>query len=131
MARILVVDDSPTTVHFLRRLLSENGHAVETLDSFVRLAEHVRQSPPDLIILDLSLPALPGVKMGQLIRRYQCRDVPIVVYSSQPEEELIEATRLVGAVDFVSKKEDPARLVEAVHAGLGKGAGPARGFGAG
>lgn len=114
MANVLVIDDSPLIVRFVRKALVTDGHTVHGLDSFIRLASRVREDPPDLIILDLNIPVLSGVAMGKLVRSYQSRDIPIVVYSSAPREQLRSAARDVRAHAFVRKSEDAEPLRQAV-----------------
>lgn len=103
MARILVVDDSQLVVRYLQRMLTAWGHQVEALDSFVRLTAAVATSPPDLLILDLHMPALSGVATGKLVRTHQLREVPILIYSSAPEAELEAAARELRAAGYVQK----------------------------
>jgi DNA-binding response OmpR family regulator len=114
MARVLVVDDSPLVVRFVEHALAEDGHAVQALDSFIQLAATVRINPPDLIILDLNIPALSGVSMGKLVRNHQSRDIPIIVYSSAPLQELRAAALAVGAHCYVQKSDDSTALRRAV-----------------
>lgn len=118
MARILVIDDSPTAVQFVKSALRHEAHVVEALTSFVNLTSAVRDDPPDLILLDLTIPALSGVTMGKLIRKHEAREVPILVYSSRPEPELAEAARAVRAVGYVSKGSSPADLRDAITQAL-------------
>lgn len=110
MARVLVVDDSPLVIRFVRQALTPDGHDVQSLDSFIRLATTVREDPPDLILLDLNIPVLSGVAMGKLVRSYQSRDIPIIVYSSAPPRELWAAARDVGAHACVQKSDDLTEL---------------------
>ncbi len=114
MAKILIVDDSPTVLRFVQRALRLDGHEVESLDSFIQLTARVREAPPDLLILDLNIPALSGVSMGRLVRKHEARDIPIVIYSSRPPEELEEAARAVHAVAHVQKSDCAAELRKAV-----------------
>jgi DNA-binding response OmpR family regulator len=115
MARILVVDDSALVVRFVQHSLVEDGHDVRSLDSFIQLAARVRDNPPDLIILDLNIPALSGVSMGKLVRNHQSRHIPIIVYSSAPQRELEAAAKAVGAHCYVRKSDDVTALRYAVR----------------
>ena len=56
MARILVIDDSLSAVEKARKVLEGAGHGVETLDLLIYLPQAVKTDPPDLILLDLSMP---------------------------------------------------------------------------
>jgi DNA-binding NarL/FixJ family response regulator len=112
--RVLVIDDSPSIITHIRQLLGAHGHTVESLELFVHLPDRLKHDPPDLIVLDLNMPALPGIAMGGLIKRYQPREIPIIVYSSQPRPELEAAARKLNAAGCVQKGDPPECLIEAV-----------------
>ena len=110
MASVLLIDDSPTIAHFVRISLALDGHAVQVPRSFVTLAADVARHPPDLVLLDLGMPALSGVTVGLLLREHLDPATPIVVYSSRTPEELLEAARTVGARGFLQKNGSVADL---------------------
>lgn len=118
MARILIVDDSPTVVRFVERTLRMDGHDVSSLDSFIQLAAVVRDEPPDLILLDLNIPALSGLSMGGMVRKYQSSPIPIIIYSSQDEEEMRSAATELGAVAVLKKTLAPETLRAVVQDAL-------------
>lgn len=118
MARVMIIDDSPSAIQKARSVLLKEGHQVETLELLIYLPERLKSDPPDLILLDLSMPALPGFDVGKLIRRYQQRPIPIVVYSSRPTTELASITRELGAADYVQKGDADSVLIDAVNHAL-------------
>jgi len=118
MARILVIDDSATVIHFVRSALSEDGHVVSSLESFIHLAGVIRGDAPDLVLLDLNIPALSGLSMGNLVRKYEQRSIPIVIYSSRPAGEMQLAARELRAVSVLRKGSDPNELRNAVNGAL-------------
>ena len=93
MATILIIDNSPTIIYCLRRALSRDGHQVDELSSFVDLARHLRTSRPDLILLDLQMPALSGQALGRFIRQLEGEHIPILIHSSQGRREMNDAAR--------------------------------------
>jgi len=119
-ARILAIDDSPSVIHHLRRILEAEGHVVETLNLLVELPQRLKINPPDLIVLDLHMPALPGISFGGFIRKYQPHEIPIIIYSSRPKSEMEEAAEKVRAVDFIEKGGPDLVLVGAVNRALRK-----------
>jgi CheY-like chemotaxis protein len=107
----MVIDDSLSAVEKARRILEGAGHAVETLDLLIYLPQAVKDDPPDVILLDLSMPALSGVNVAKFIRRYEKHPIPIVLYSSRPPEELAETAHQLGAAGFVHKGDSDRKLL--------------------
>ena len=64
-AKILVVDDEPSIVDVLTRFLSREGYTVMTAVNGREALECVRQEPPDLILLDVTMPELDGFTVCQ------------------------------------------------------------------
>jgi DNA-binding response OmpR family regulator len=120
MARILVVDDSASAFFFVRRELTLDGHVVERLSAFTELPTYLSTNEPDLILLDLEMPALSGTAVGQFIRRMERRPIPILIHSSLPIAEAERAAAEVKAVGALPKTNDGARLRFCVRAALEK-----------
>lgn len=118
MAKILVIDDSATVIRSVEAALVADGHVIESLTRFVELPSRIRQQPPDLILLDLEIPALSGVALGRYVRKYQTRPIPILIHSSRPEPELIQAALEVAATGFVVKGATPDHLRSEVNRAL-------------
>jgi CheY-like chemotaxis protein len=115
MARILVVDDSASVFHFVRRELAADRHVIDRLSAFVELAAYLRDHHPDLVLLDLDMPALSGTSFAQFIRRMETRPIRILIHSSMPAAELARAAREVKAVGVLEKSADGQRLRDAVR----------------
>lgn len=103
MGRILVVDDSESVFFFLRRELGVDGHTIDRLAAFTELATYLRTNEPDLILLDLEMPALSGTAFAQFVRRIERRPTRILIHSSLPAAELERAAKAVGAVGVLEK----------------------------
>lgn len=114
MARILVVDDSPTIVRMVREALSQDGHEVESVRSFVDLPRCIRDEPPDLLLLDLEMPALSGVAVGRFVRKHQRHQIRILIHSAQPRDQMVDAARQLGAVGVVPKGISDGELRERI-----------------
>lgn len=114
MAKILVIDDSDFVVESVKEALEPLGHTIERLESFLKLVDSVRTDPPDLILLDLEMPLLPGRKAGEYIRRYQAHRIPLLIHSSRPEPELRRAAMAVDADGWVSKTAGVPALLRKV-----------------
>ncbi len=114
MHRVLVIDDSPSLIAKAKAVLEGAGYLVETLELLIHLPMVVRNSPPDVVLLDLSMPFLPGIEVAKLIRRYQPHPIPLVIFSSKSEDELGRAAREIGAVAYVQKGAPDSQLIDAV-----------------
>ena len=78
--QVLIIDDDPNTVRFLSVLLSENGYDPVTAGDGSEGLEKVKQSKPDLIVLDVMMPKKTGFTLfKQLKRDPQYEDVPILM----------------------------------------------------
>ena len=117
-ARILVVDDSFFTRQRIVQLLVADGFEVVgeagSGDDAVRMAERLR---PDLVTMDLNLPAMNGLEACRAILSYDPTIRIIVVTASADEENVREAIR-IGARGYVTKPFEPKRLLDAVSAAL-------------
>jgi DNA-binding response OmpR family regulator len=122
MARVLVIDDSLSAVQRARSILERAGHTVDTLDLLIYLPQMVKDNPPDLILLDLSMPALSGVNVAKFIRRYEKHPIPIVLYSSRSVEELAVTARTLSAAGYVQKGDSDDHLLGIVSGVLESGA---------
>jgi DNA-binding response OmpR family regulator len=116
MTTILVVDDEPNIREVVGLYLRREGHSVvEASDgeSALRLA---RQHTPDLVVLDLMLPKLPGL---EVCRRLQSeRRTPVIMLTAKSEENDRIIGLGVGADDYIVKPFSPRELVARVEAVL-------------
>lgn len=113
MARILVIDDSPTVVLSMSRLLMGDGHIVETVDSAQELPAYLRDSRPDLILLDLEMPGMSGLAWAAFMRRCHEGRLSVLIHSAQPWKTLEAAAQEVSAVGIIPKGAslDAARVI--------------------
>jgi two-component system, OmpR family, KDP operon response regulator KdpE len=114
--RILIVDDEPQILRFMKPALKAGGFeplVAENAADAIRLAA---TQAPDLIILDLGLPDRDGKDVISAIRNWS--QVPIIVLSARDREtEKVQALDL-GADDYVSKPFGISELLARVRAGL-------------
>ena len=115
---ILVVDDSPTVLAFVRKILTGCGYAVVTVVSFEELELAMRRHTPDAVVLDLEMPPHTGREAATMIGRLADKKIPIIVYSSKPDREIRTAAYAVGAHGYLRKGGDPAELVYMVRSAV-------------
>lgn len=114
--RILVVDDEERIVRFIRLNLEQDGFQVEEAFSGKKAMDKLRQSLPDLIVLDVMLPDIDGFEVLRLIR--ENNDVPVIMLTAKSEEDDRVRGLELGADDYVTKPFSPRELVSRVRAVL-------------
>jgi DNA-binding response OmpR family regulator len=118
---ILVVDDEPEIVRFVRAYLEDAGYRVVIAGDGQEALFVARHEKPDLVILDLMMPGMDG---WDFIRRYrEERDTPIVVLTARVEESDQVLGLELGADDYVTKPFSPRALVARVRAVLRRAQG--------
>jgi two-component system, OmpR family, KDP operon response regulator KdpE len=115
--RILVVDDEPPIRRLLRASLGTQGFEVVEAASGVEARERLAESLPDLIILDLGLPDVPG---HELLSQWRAKDIatPVVILSSRTDEAGIVEALDNGADDYVTKPFGTKELVARIRVAL-------------
>jgi two-component system response regulator MprA len=79
--RILVVDDDPEILSFLRRGLSYDGYEVDTAEDGTEALAKARDAEPDLVVLDVMMPGLDGMEVSKRLR--QASSVPILMLTAK------------------------------------------------
>ena len=123
VATVLVVDDEPKIRELVGAYLRREGYHVLLADTglaALRAAERLR---PDLLILDLGLPDVPGEELLRLLRRTS--DLPVIMLTARASEGDRVAGLRLGADDYVTKPFSPRELVARIEAVLRRtGGGP-------
>jgi len=105
---ILVVDDEPGIVQFIRGVLEDEGFDVNTAADGQEAIEAMHKERPDLIVLDMGLPRLDGDGVAAEMRRVH-GDVPILLITADGRAH--EKAARVGAFDYLPKPFDLDELV--------------------
>ena len=118
--RVLVVEDNTDLAFGLRNNLEIEGYDVEVAEDGRRGLEKIRDSAPDLVILDLMLPELDGFRVLRSARQ-EGFDMPILVLTARGEEaDKVRGLKL-GADDYVTKPFGLLELLARVEALLRRG----------
>jgi CheY-like chemotaxis protein len=117
MRHVLVVEDDGSYRWVLRRLLESafgNEISVEEAPTGDRALERLRsRPPPDLVLLDLSLPGKTGFEVLERLRADEpTRHVPVIVVTSSQEESDVRRAYELGANSFVSKSDSPEKTLQ-------------------
>ncbi|MBI2954988.1 MAG: response regulator [Chloroflexi bacterium] len=117
--KILVVEDNPITLKLIRITLQSDGYEVLDSRDGPTAIEIMVQRQPDLILLDLVLPDLDGLDLGQRLRTLaRSAHLPIIGYSGL-SEKLDQARALEGVfTHFIKKPFEPSRLMQILRDAL-------------
>lgn len=117
--RILVVDDERRMVGFIRLNLEQDGFEVIEAFNGSEALERLRDSLPDLILLDVMMPDIDGFEVLRTIR--EVSQVPVIMLTAKGEEDDKVKGLELGADDYVTKPFSPRELVSRVKAVLRRG----------
>jgi putative two-component system response regulator len=114
---ILIVDDEPTVLTVMGRVLSPN-HTVRAANSGERALEVAKTEPrPDLILLDVQMPKMDGHTVLSLLKENSVtKDIPVIFVTAMESESDEEKGLALGAVDYITKPIKPAILMARVKA---------------
>ncbi len=119
MQRILVVDDEPDLLELVRFNLTAAGFRVDLATSGRAALAALRRSPPDLLLLDLMLPDIPGTELCRRVRSApELAELPVIMLTAKAEEVDRIVGLELGADDYVTKPFSPRELALRVKAVL-------------
>lgn len=120
MATILIVEDSPDNMKLFRTILALQGHTVLGLEGGDELVNTVLEARPDLVLMDIQLPARDGYALLQDIRREVPHRVPVVALTAHAMAGDRERALAAGFDGYITKPIDirafPAQVTEAMQA---------------
>lgn len=121
--RVLVTEDDLFCSVLVRDILEDKGYeVVQATDGLEALAE-VARTPPDLILLDITMPRLDGKETCRRLKANpQTREIPVVILSANSSNQDIQDCFELGAADYLIKPVEPSRLIKKVEAALRKAA---------
>lgn len=123
MARILLIEDSPTDTAVLTRLLERNGHQVMAADSAENGIELCKRELPDLVLMDVVLPGMNGFQATRALSRENAtRNIPVLIVSTKGMETDRSWGLRQGAKDYIVKPPDEGALIARIDQLLRTGA---------
>jgi two-component system alkaline phosphatase synthesis response regulator PhoP len=114
--KVLVVDDDVKTVELVKLYLNRDGYRVLTAYDGIEALRLAREGHPDLIVLDLMLPGIDGLKVCHTLRDES--DVPIIMLTARTTDHDKLTGLDLGADDYVTKPFSPRELAARVRAVL-------------
>ncbi len=115
--KILVVDDETDLLELVRYNLAKEGYDVSCVTSGEEALKAVRKDAPDLMVLDLMLPAVDGLEVCRRLKAdARTRDIPIVMLTAKSEETDVIVGLDRGADDYIAKPFSPRVLTARIKA---------------
>lgn len=113
---ILVVDDEERMARFIRLNLEHDGFQVVEAYRGMKAIQVLRESLPDLVLLDVMMPDIDGFEVLRMIR--ESSSVPVIMLTAKGEEDDRVQGLELGADDYITKPFSPRELVSRVKAVL-------------
>ena len=119
MARVLIVDDSPTEMYKLTGMLEKHGHQVLKAENGADGVALARQEKPDAVLMDIVMPGLNGFQATrQLSKEPETSGIPIIIVTTKDQEtDKIWGARQ-GAKAYLTKPVEEDKLIEVLNSVL-------------
>lgn len=116
MARILVVDDSPTETFRFREILQRNGHQVLEASNGADGVAMARAELPDMVLMDVVMPGMNGFQATrQITRGAETARIPVVIVSTKDQETDRVWGKRQGARDYLTKPIEEVALMRVIN----------------
>ena len=122
MAKILIADDDPDILMLLASRLKSNMFDVVTAQDCNTAVKKAYAEAPDLILLDIRMPRVGGIKTFSNLKLYsRTENIPVIFITAFPGEEVEKEVRSMGANDFIAKPFDTEELLAKIKKALNLG----------
>lgn len=116
MAKILVVDDSPTEIHVLQTMLEKNGHQVLVASSGEDGIVAAKDQQPDLVLMDVVMPGMNGFQATrQLTKQKETASIPVIIVTTKDQETDKVWGMRQGAKAYVTKPIKEEDLIKTLN----------------
>ncbi len=113
--KILLLDDSVITLEMEKAVLEERGYEVAVASNLIEFQAALDAFDPEVILTDLMMPDISGKDIVRVLKQdFHTERIPIVLFSSKPDEELAEIAEQAGADGFLSKSHGIEKLGDMV-----------------
>ncbi len=115
MARVLLVDDSPTETYKITTILEKNGHVVITATNGAEGVAVAKKEIPDLVLMDIVMPGLNGFQATrQLSKSPDTKDIPVIIVTTKDQETDRVWGARQGAKGYLIKPVEENELMQAI-----------------
>lgn len=111
--KVMIVDDCIELMNSVARVLSRAGYEVILCDSPFAFAAMLREKHPDIVLVDVGLPALDGTKLVEIAGR-NGEFCPMILFSGRSESELVELAAQCDADGYLCKTADSEEILRTI-----------------
>jgi twitching motility two-component system response regulator PilH len=116
MARVLIVDDSPTETYKISSILSKHGYDVITAENGEQGVSVARKELPDVVLMDIVMPGLNGFQATrQLSREPTTSHIPVIIVTTKDQDTDRVWGQRQGAKGYLTKPVDGKVLVQTIE----------------
>lgn len=122
MKRILCVEDEPEMIDLMRLILSRRGFEVSGASGGLEGLNKIRESHPDLVLLDLMMPDMDGWEVYQQMKSDESlRKIPVIVVTAKAQSiDKVLGLHIAKVDDYIAKPFSPQELISSVDKVLAK-----------
>lgn len=115
MSKILIVDDSPSQLYNLRKIVEQGGHQTVVADSGEKAIEMAADEHPEVILMDIVMPGMSGYQAKRNLGRSETtRHIPVIFVSAKDGEADRAWGLRQGAREYVTKPVNATMLLTAI-----------------
>ena len=116
IARVLIVDDSPTEMYKLTGMLEKHGHQVLKAENGADGVALARQEKPDAVLMDIVMPGMNGFQATrQLSKDDVTKGIPVIIVTTKDQETDKVWGQRQGASDYLTKPVDEDTLIQVLN----------------
>ena len=116
---VLVVDDVPLNIRLVSKMLSRYNFRIRTAENGLQVLDAVQEEIPDLILLDVLMPAMDGFEVLKILRANpRTENIRVIILSALNSNDDVVKGYNLGANDFITKPIIMEKLVHCVDAQL-------------
>jgi CheY-like chemotaxis protein len=113
--RILLLDDSAITLEMEKAVLEDRGYKIAAASNLIEFQLQLDQFQPEIILTDLMMPDISGKDIVRVLKQdFHTEKIPIILFSSKPDDELSVIAEQAGADGFLSKSHGIEKLGDMV-----------------
>lgn len=117
--KVVIVDDSPFSIAFIRGILEKNGFdVVGEAGTLEEVKQVVKEKQPQLVTMDMTLPGTDGLECTRAIHEID-KDIKVIVISSMMDDEIVKAARDNKVAAYIQKPIDADELITAINRIMG------------